>query len=175
MRLMSGFPSITASAIAAHVPTFRTITPTSIGSFLTGTCRFATASISCFSPPCGYFVFRTRTDTPSRPFAAQRMLSIASGLLSSMAITPFFTFSARIAARRPSTTRPGDSSISRWSHVRCVSHSAPFTMIISHFCSDFRLSFTCVGKDAPPMPQMPASRIAGTIFAGSTDSTLPSG
>ena len=67
------------------------------------------------------------------------------------------TLSARMAARRPSTMRLLFSSISRWSQVRWVSHSAPFNMMVSQYCPSFTANFTWVGKDAPPMPVMPAA------------------
>ena len=115
------------------------------------------------------------TSTPLRPWAALVMASMASGLLSSMAMTPLLTFSARMAARRPSTMRPLFSSISRWSQVRWVSHSAPFNMMVSQYCPSFTANFTWVGKAAPPMPQMPAALMAGTIWSTGQVSTSPSG
>ena len=42
-RSMSGLPSVTASAIAATVPTFSTTHPTAIGSPPSGTMRFTVA------------------------------------------------------------------------------------------------------------------------------------
>ena len=54
---IKGFPFTTASYIAAAVPVFCTTTPTADGSCPDGTCLSKIDLISCFSPPCGYFVF----------------------------------------------------------------------------------------------------------------------
>ena len=115
---MTGLPSMMASAMAAQVPTLTTTQPQSMGRPPLGTSRPVSTLISCFSPPWGYLVFITCTRTPSRPWAAFSMAAMASGLLSSMPMMPLLTPSARMAARRPSTTRVGFSSISRWSAFR---------------------------------------------------------
>ena len=50
------------------------------------------------------------------------------------------------------------SSISLWSAVRKGSHSAPLITIFSIFFPPEGVSFTDVGKVAPPRPTMPHSR-----------------
>ena len=52
-RSISGLFFCTASYTAKVVPAFCTTAPTSIGRPPEGTSRPSTASISCFSPPCG--------------------------------------------------------------------------------------------------------------------------
>ena len=175
MRSTSGLPSVTASAMAAAVLTLNTSAPASAGNLPRGTCRPVTTSMSCFSPPCGYFVGNAITSMPSCPAAAFRIASMASGLLSSMAITPRRTPVARRMSLSPSTMRGPFSSMLRWSAVRYGSHSAPLRMTISACLSGGTFILTCVGNDAPPMPQMPASSTAGMIFSGSTVSTSPTG
>ena len=58
MRSTSGLCFCTASYTANAVPTFCTTAPVAIGRAPLGTCLRITASISCFSPPCGYFTFK---------------------------------------------------------------------------------------------------------------------
>ena len=118
---------------------------------------------------------RGMTSTPSRPSAARCIAAMASGLLSSIPITPRFTPRARIAALSPSTMRSDSSIMRRWSHVTWVSHSAPLRIMVSQYLPSPTVSFTWVGKVAPPMPQMPAACTAGTILVGSHSSTPPSG
>ena len=64
IRSTSGRPVSNTSAMVAAEAAFCTSTPTSIGSPPlrgVGTSRPSSALMSCFSPPCGYFVFATIT------------------------------------------------------------------------------------------------------------------
>ena len=128
----------------------------------------------CFSDPCGYFVFKIQISISGNSAVFSVRSLMASGLFSSIAMTPLFTFTAFIKRRRPFMTSYGLSSITRWSEVKKGSHSAPFTMTVSIVSSFGGVIFTCVGKPAPPMPTMPASRTAFTICSDVTELMPPS-
>ncbi|MNV96238.1 hypothetical protein D3C71_1912220 [compost metagenome] len=61
MREISGLPSTTASWMALQVPTFWQRMPISAGRPPLGTSTPVRIWISCFSPPEGYLVGKTRS------------------------------------------------------------------------------------------------------------------
>ena len=152
-------PFSTASAIAATVPTFSTTHPTSIGSAGgSGTTRPTVAKIWCFSLPCGYSTGSTTISTlPSMSANAFSIAAIASGLFASIAILTAGMPSTLRMISTPRRTRSARSSMRWWSAQRYGSHSAPLRMRYSQRLPGGGLSFTHVGKPAPPIPQMPAS------------------
>ena len=162
MRSMSGSPVWNTSPIADTEPTFWTTTPTVTGSLPEGTSTPVTAWMSIFSAPCGYLTVSGRMVMSRSSGTVRRSASIASGLFFSTPMTHLCTPIARIITRMPKCTRPGYSTIVRWSDVRYGSHSAPLMMSVCTSTSFGGASFTCVGKAAPPSPTTPASWTACT-------------
>ena len=74
----------------------------------------AMAWIRLRSPPCGYFVFIAITRTRGLPAAACCIAAMATGLLSSMAITPSAFANSRSVSCSPSTISLAFTRIS-WS------------------------------------------------------------
>ena len=83
-----------------------------------------------------------------------------SGLLSSMAMTIFFTSSHFSSSLQPAMTSSVRSSMVRWSLVMYPSHSAPLMMTSWILEVSFTSSLTDVGKVAPPRPTTPLLRTA---------------
>ena len=168
MRSKSGLFFITASYTAKAVPTFWMMAPTDTGSAGgAGTWRRTTASISCFSPPWGYLVFRGTTSILGCWAAHFSVISlIASGLFSSMPIKPLVTLAAFMSSSTPTSTSSAFSSIRRWSAVRYGSHSTALMMTHSGLNCGGGMSFTWVGKQAPPIPTMPAFFTFSIISSG---------
>ncbi len=115
-----------------------------------------TASMSCFSPPCGYLTFMGITSIPGTVEAAWVRASMASGLLFSIAMTPRLTPAAFIRRLTPLTISRGFSRMSMSSQERQGSHSAALMITTSAFDPGGGDSFTWQGKVAPPRPTMPA-------------------
>ncbi len=64
-RFISGIPFLKASLIAQTVPTLQIIAPESAGSFPLGISTPKQAETINFSAPCGYFVFKRKTEISS--------------------------------------------------------------------------------------------------------------
>ena len=89
--------------------------------------------------------------------------SMASFLLFSIPMIACLTSMAFINICIPITISSARSSIIRWSAVRYGSHSTPLIISTSALLPGGGVSFTWVGKVAPPIPTIPAAAIALTI------------
>ena len=98
---MRGIPVLIASEMAFTVLTLHTTAPTSAGRPPLGTIRPMTRLMSIFSAPWGYLVFATVTSMLSSAAHLAWNSSTASGLLSSMTITPLGASTAFMTAFRP--------------------------------------------------------------------------
>ncbi len=174
-RRTSGRPRWHASYTASDVPTFCTTTPTSIGSPPEGTARRVSASMSCFSAPCGYLTSSGTTVMSAPAGIAPFIAATASILFASMPTSPFLHPRARMMRRSPPSTSDGFSSMRRWSAVSHGSHSAPFSTTVSMGFDSGGDSLTCVGNAAPPRPAMPASRTMRRMSSGESEPASPAG
>ena len=113
MRSVQGRFSVQAQAMAEAVPAFTTTTPTSRGRPPVGTMRLRIARMSCRSPPWGYLVLQAATCKFGILLILSAIRSMASFLLSSMAMRPRSAPAALMASCKPAIMGPGASSIRR--------------------------------------------------------------
>ena len=103
------------------------------------------------------------------------MLIMASGLLSSIAITACGACRAYSISRTPSTIPAARSRISRSSQVMYGSHSAPLTARVCTLACRALFSLSAAGKLAPPIPTIPASAMWTAICSGTSANGSGSG
>ena len=126
-----------------------------------------------FSAPCGYFVLATNTSMFPISATFFCINSMASGLLSSITMIPFSAPVVLRTAFRPKIMSSAYSRSTLWSAVNRGSHSHPLRRMVSTGLAG--LSLTQVGKPAPPIPTIPASRMISMISSGVRLSRSPCG
>ena len=172
-RSIRGIPVWIASEIAFTVLILSTTTPTSAGRPPLGTILPITRLIRVFSAPCGYLVLATNTSISPILATFSCINSMASCLLSSITMIPFWAPVVLRTARRPKIISSAYSRSTLWSAVKSGSHSHPLRRMVSTGFAGF--SLTQVGKPAPPIPTIPASRMISMISSGVSLSRSPCG